>query len=53
LRREDEMKELLGIPEHVEPMALIPVGYPEGNFGSTTRRPATAVTSYNQYGNRA
>ena len=53
LRREDEIKELLGIPEHVEPMVLIPVGYPQGNFGPTTRRPATAVTSYNQYGNRA
>jgi nitroreductase len=52
LRRENEMKELLGIPEHVEPMALIPVGYPQGKFGSTTRRPAAEVTSYNQYGHR-
>jgi nitroreductase len=52
LRREADLKELLGIPEHVEPMALIPVGYPQGNFGPTTRRPAVAVTSYNQYGNR-
>lgn len=53
LRREDDIKELLGIPEHVEPMALIPVGYPQGRFGPPKRRPAVEVTSYNHYGNRA
>ena len=52
LRREAEIKELLGIPDHVETMALIPLGYPRGNFGPTSRRPATEVTSYNRYGNR-
>jgi nitroreductase len=53
LRREDEIKALLGIPDHVETMALIPLGYPQGRFGPTARRPATEVTSYNRYGNRA
>jgi nitroreductase len=53
LRREAEMKELLGIPDHVETVALIPVGYPQGRFGPTARRPAKEVTSYNRYGNRA
>jgi nitroreductase len=52
LRREAEIKALLGIPDHVETVALIPLGYPEGSFGPTKRRPATEVTSYNRYGNR-
>jgi nitroreductase len=53
LRREADIKALLGIPAHVEPMALIPVGYPQGNFGPTQRRPTAEVTSYDHYGNRA
>ena len=52
LRNEAPIKELLGIPDHVETMALIPIGYPEGKFGTTTRRSAGEVTSYNRYGNR-
>ena len=52
LRREEEIKALLAIPEHVETMALIPLGYPQGNFGPTARRPAREVTSYNRHGNR-
>ena len=52
IRREDEVKELLGIPDHVETVCLTPLGYPRGNFGPTTRRPASEVTSYNQWGNR-
>ena len=53
LRREEEIKALLGIPDHVETMALIPLGYPQGRFSPTVRRPAHEVTSYNRYGNRA
>ena len=53
LRGEDRIKQLLGIPVHVETVALIPLGYPRGKFGPTDRRPATEVTSYNRYGNRA
>jgi nitroreductase len=52
LRREEEIKALLSIPEHIETVALIPLGYPQGNFGSTSRLPAREVTSYNRYGNR-
>ncbi len=53
LRREAEIKTLLVIPEHVETVALIPLGYPRGRFGPPQRRPASEVTSYNRYGNRA
>jgi nitroreductase len=52
LRREEEIKALLGIPDYVETVALIPLGYPQGRFGPTSRRPAKEVTSYNRYGNR-
>ena len=52
IRREEEVKALLGIPEHVETVALTPLGYPRGRFGPTDRRPAAEVTSYNHWGNR-
>ena len=48
LRREAEIKELLGIPEHVETVALTPLGYPRGRFGPADRRPAAEVTSLGQ-----
>jgi nitroreductase len=37
---EDEFKRVLGIPKGVHTFALIPVGYPRGNFGPVRRRPA-------------
>ena len=52
IRREEEVKALLGIPDHVETVALTPLGYPRGRFGPTDRRPAAEVTSYNRWGNR-
>ena len=52
LQREQEIKELLGIPDHVEPVVLTPLGYPNGRFGPNDRRPATDVTSYNRWGDR-
>src|SRR3989304_9484867 len=42
--REEEVKQLLGIPDGVETMCLIPVGYPRGKFGPTTRIPARRGT---------
>jgi len=40
---EDELKRLLGIPEHVETVALVPIGYPVGKYGPTKRRPVDEV----------
>ena len=40
---EKDVKELLGIPETVETVALIPVGYPIGKYGPTTRRPVEEI----------
>ena len=39
-----ELKTLLGIPEKVETVALIPIGHPEGKYGPTKRRPVDEVT---------
>jgi len=47
---EAEVKQLLGIPEPVETMALIPIGYPVGKFGPTARIPAESVTYWEKWG---
>ena len=52
LQREQAVKDLMGIPDHVETVMLTPLGYPRGRFGPTDRRPAAEVTSYNKWGNR-
>ena len=52
---EQEVKTLLGIPEHVDTAALIPIGYP-GNgvtFGGSRRKPLEDVVSYDRWGVRA
>ena len=51
-RYEGELKALLGIPEHVETAALIPVGYPgDGDhFGGSRRKPASQVTFHEKWG---
>lgn len=51
-RQEGAVRQLLGLPEYAEMICLTPVGYPQGDFGPTTRRPAAEVTSINGWGNR-
>ena len=46
---EQEVKELLGIPETVETVALIPIGHPIGRYGPTTRRPVEEVTHHERW----
>lgn len=50
LRREREIKAVLGIPEHVDTYALIPLGYPATPFGSLGRRPVPEVTFLDRWG---
>ena len=52
IRGEDQIKEWLGIPEHIETVCLTPLGYPKGRFGPTDRTPSAEVTSYNRFGNK-
>ena len=42
--RENEVREILGIPEDVETFAMIPVGYPLGKWGEGQRRPIEDIT---------
>lgn len=43
----------LGLPPNVEPVAIIPIGWPIGNYGPTTRTPIEQITHLDRYGNRA
>ncbi len=47
---EEEVKQLLGIPEHVETMALIPIGVPRGRFGPASRMPVEKVVYWDGWG---
>jgi nitroreductase len=47
---EDEVKSLLGIPDDVETMALIPVGWPRGKFGTPSRLPVEKVVYWDGWG---
>jgi nitroreductase len=47
---EDDVKALLGIPEDVETMALIPIGWPKGKFGKPSRLPVDKVVYWDGWG---
>ena len=49
---EQEVKELLGIPEEAQTMALIPVGWPKGRFGPPVRLPVEQVVYWEKWGDR-
>ncbi|MCH8162422.1 MAG: nitroreductase family protein, partial [Chloroflexi bacterium] len=49
---EAEVKELLGVPEGVDTMALIPLGWPKGKFGKPVRMPVEKVVYWEQWGDR-
>lgn len=51
-RHEQEVKDLLGIPDNVETAALLPVGYPadEARYGPTRRYPVEEVTYHERWG---
>ncbi len=47
------VKRLLRLPLSVEPVCLIPVGWPKGRYGPTTRRAVEEVVHVDRYGNKA
>ena len=49
---EGEIKERLGIPPEVETVALVPIGYPVGRFGPTSRAPVEDVTYWDGWSQR-
>lgn len=42
----------LGLPWNVTPVAVIPLGWPRGRYGPTTRRPVGEVVHLDRWGNR-
>ena len=48
--RDAQVKELLGIPAHVETAALIPLGYPRGRFAEPARKPVQEVAYADRWG---
>jgi nitroreductase len=40
----------LGLPWNVSPIAAVPMGWPQGRYGPTTRRPVDEVTHLDRYG---
>ncbi len=47
-----EVKELLGVPEGFEALAMIPMGWPKGKFGIGARRPVEDVTYWDGWGQK-
>lgn len=48
---EKDTRDLLGIPDGFETLAMIPLGWPKGNFGSGPRRPVEDVTHWESWDN--
>lgn len=46
-------RRVLGLPWRITPVCIVPLGWPTGKYGPTTRRPVGEITSIDQYGNRA
>lgn len=46
-------RRILGLPMDVTPCAVVPLGWPKGRYGPTTRRPVDEVVHLDRYGNRA
>jgi len=42
----------LGLPWSVQPCAVVPLGWPHGKYGPTTRRPVGEVVHVDRYGNQ-
>ncbi len=48
-----QARRTLGLPPSVTPVAVVPLGWPRGRYGPTTRRPVGDVTHLDRFGNRA
>jgi nitroreductase len=50
---EDELRDLLGLPDDALTMALVPLGYPaRGRWAEPRRRPVGEVTHWNRWGDQ-
>jgi nitroreductase len=46
-------RRILKLPLNVEPIACIPIGWPSGKYGPTSRKPVEELTHLDRYGNLA
>ena len=46
-------RQVLDLPWSITPCAVIPLGWPMGHYGPTTRKPVHEVVSFDRFGNRA
>ena len=46
-------RRVLNLPTEVTPCCVVPLGWPRGRYGPTTRRPVDEVVHLDRYGNRA
>ena len=46
-------RRILGLPWRITPVAIVPLGWPAGRYGPTTRKPVAEVVSVDRFGNRA
>jgi nitroreductase len=46
------VRRILGLPWRVTPCAVVPLGWPRGRYGPTTRKAVGEVVSLDRYGNR-
>jgi nitroreductase len=46
-------RRILGLPTSVTPYCVVPLGWPLGRYGPTTRKPVEQVAHLDGYGNRA
>jgi nitroreductase len=49
---EEELKQKIGVPADVEISALLPLGYPRGKLGKTTRKPVEEVLYWDRWGKK-
>jgi len=45
-------RRILGLPASVMPCCVVPMGWPQGRYGPTTRKPVGEVTHLDRYGNQ-
>jgi nitroreductase len=46
------VRRILGLPWNITPCAVIPLGWPVGRYGPTTRKNIHEVVSFDRFGNR-
>lgn len=47
--REEEVRDVLGMPDDITTWAMIPVGYPTGKWGEAKRRPIEEITYWDSW----